>query len=216
MSIDPKLVEFTADVFIYIHVYKMFRTNAWSGPWLNQVRLQAVFSSPRVLLLGELAQAPHYTRNDAVPGGYLHRTWPPGVRSGRHTHAFVYNGIIACAAWVVRGTAGRDSLRYRYHGNCRTRQLTLDCECNWVNLTHDVYENTWKCGELKLYFSPSAGGSTKKSCFTRCQVLVAVFIFGLLKNKAKLRCSRGNLSSTTSDHLTKPQIFPVSAKYRFN
>ena len=25
-------------------------------------------------------------------------------------------------------------------------------------LTHDAYENTWKCGELKLYFSPSAGG----------------------------------------------------------
>ena len=24
--------------------------------------------------------------------------------------------------------------------------------------THDAYENTWKCGELKLYFSPSAGG----------------------------------------------------------
>ena len=21
-----------------------------------------------------------------------------------------------------------------------------------------AYENTWKCGELKLYFSPSAGG----------------------------------------------------------
>ena len=20
--------------------------------------------------------------------------------------------------------------------------------------THDAYENTWKCGELKLYFSP--------------------------------------------------------------
>ena len=27
---------------------------------------------------------------------------------------------------------------------------------------HDVYENTFKCGELKLYFSPSAGGFTKK------------------------------------------------------
>ena len=23
---------------------------------------------------------------------------------------------------------------------------------------HDAYENTCKCGELKLYFSPSAGG----------------------------------------------------------
>ena len=27
-----------------------------------------------------------------------------------------------------------------------------------VKSTHDAYENTWKCGELKLYFSPSAGG----------------------------------------------------------
>ena len=27
-----------------------------------------------------------------------------------------------------------------------------------VKTTHDAYENTWKCGELKLYFSPSAGG----------------------------------------------------------
>ena len=26
----------------------------------------------------------------------------------------------------------------------------------WIRLksTHDVYENTWKCGELKLYVSP--------------------------------------------------------------
>ena len=24
--------------------------------------------------------------------------------------------------------------------------------------THDAHENTWKCGELKLYFAPSAGG----------------------------------------------------------
>ena len=33
---------------------------------------------------------------------------------------------------------------------------------NWVKSTHDAYENTWKCGELKLYFSPSAGGLKKK------------------------------------------------------
>ena len=26
------------------------------------------------------------------------------------------------------------------------------------NKVHDAYENTRKCGELKLYFSPSAGG----------------------------------------------------------
>ena len=30
---------------------------------------------------------------------------------------------------------------------------------DWHHLqTVDAYENTWKCGDLKLYFSPSAGG----------------------------------------------------------
>ena len=29
-------------------------------------------------------------------------------------------------------------------------------------LTHDAYENTWKCGERKLFFSPSAGRYKKK------------------------------------------------------
>ena len=28
-------------------------------------------------------------------------------------------------------------------------------------MVHDMYDNTWKCGELKLYFSPSAGGLKK-------------------------------------------------------
>ena len=32
----------------------------------------------------------------------------------------------------------------------------------YIATTHDAYENTWKCGELKLYFSPSAGGWKKK------------------------------------------------------
>ena len=39
------------------------------------------------------------------------------------------------------------------YGRCQ-----LDCECNWVKSIHDVYENTWECGELELYPSPSAGG----------------------------------------------------------
>ena len=41
----------------------------------------------------------------------------------------------------------------------RTRQptITLDYECYLVKSTHDVYENTWKCGELRLYIFPSAG-----------------------------------------------------------
>ena len=39
----------------------------------------------------------------------------------------------------------------------------LDCEGYWVTSTHDVYDNTCmkirgKCGELKLYLAPSAGG----------------------------------------------------------
>ena len=38
----------------------------------------------------------HTTWNDAVPGGYLHRTIPSGVTSGRHTHASVYNGSLRC------------------------------------------------------------------------------------------------------------------------
>ena len=58
------------------------------------------------------------------------------------------------ASQVVRRTADRDSSRYRYSGNRRTRQLALDCEGNWVESTHDVYENTWKGGELKLCVLP--------------------------------------------------------------
>ena len=41
-----------------------------------------------------------------------------------------------CAAGVVTGTADRDSSRYRYNGNRRTRQLALDCACNRVKSTH--------------------------------------------------------------------------------
>ena len=40
---------------------------------------------------------------------------------------------------------------------------SLDYEYAIVfELTHDVYENTWDCGELKLYFSPFVGGLRKK------------------------------------------------------
>ena len=59
-------------------------------------------------------------------------------------------------------TTDRDSLRYTYNATRRVRQLALGCESNWVKSIHDAYENTWKCGELKLYFSPSAGGYKKK------------------------------------------------------
>ena len=64
----------------------------------------------------------------------------------------------SCAAGVVTKTTDRDRLRYTYNGTRRVRQLALGCKSNWVKSTHDAYENTWKCGELKLYFSPSAGG----------------------------------------------------------
>ena len=30
-----------------------------------------------------------------------------------------------------------------------------------------MYENTWECGELELYFSPSVGGLQKKCESTR-------------------------------------------------
>ena len=87
----------------------------------------------------------------------------PGPQQGPgrvdiHTHASVCNGA-ACAAGVVTGTAGRDSSRYRYHGNRRTRQKT-SWIANAIELkrhTTCVYENTCKFGELEHYFSPSAG-----------------------------------------------------------
>ena len=39
-----------------------------------------------------------------------------------------------------------------------TPENQLDCEYRGVTLTHVMYEYTWKCGKLKLYFSPFAGG----------------------------------------------------------
>ena len=41
------------------------------------------------------------------------------------------------------------------------RQLALGFESKWVKSTHDAYENSCKCGELKIYFSPSAWGWRK-------------------------------------------------------
>ena len=70
---------------------------------------------------------------------------------------FCFHGL-GCFGDELVNTAGRDRSRCHWHGNGGTRQLALDCECDWVKLTHDVYEYTWKCGELTLYFSPSAGG----------------------------------------------------------
>ena len=103
-----------------------------------------------VLLVGELAQVPHPTRNDAVPGGYLHylhRTRSPGVRSGQRTHASVDHGGsgLRCRG-VVTGNAG---------------QLALECE--------HAFESNWAATCIKIRGSvvslslifphpPSAGG----------------------------------------------------------
>ena len=69
----------------------------------------------------------------------------------------------ACAVGAVTETAGRDSSRYRYSGNRRTRQLlTLDCECSWVTSTNDVYENTWKGGLSLRFIFPHQPSVLKK------------------------------------------------------
>ena len=52
-------------------------------------------------------------------------------------------------------------MRLKNGGNKWTNRRDKS-ESSWVKSTHDAYENTWKCGELKLYFSPSAGGWKKK------------------------------------------------------
>ena len=83
-------------------------------------------------------------------------TDPQGTgRVDIHTHPYT---TAACPAGVVTETTDRDSLRYTYNGTRRVCQLALGCERNWVKSTLDAYENTWKGGELKLYFSSSAGG----------------------------------------------------------
>ena len=77
------------------------------------------------------------------------------------------------------------STKYTYNGTRRVRQLALGCESSWVKSTHDAYENTWKCGELKLYFSPSAGGSKKTNKQTNKQTSISIY---MQRNKI-----RGNL-----------------------
>ena len=53
---------------------------------------------------------------------------PQGARLvGILTHPYT---TAACAAGVVTRTADRDSSRYRYSGNRRTRRQALDCEGN--------------------------------------------------------------------------------------
>ena len=45
---------------------------------------------------------------------------------------------------------------------CQYSHYSLSSINTYNTPTHDEYGNTWKSGELKLYFSPSAGGFKKK------------------------------------------------------
>ena len=59
----------------------------------------------------------------------------------------------------LRNTPGK---KHTTQGGTRTDYSYITADAIVVKSTHDAYENTWKCGELKLYFSSSAGGSKKK------------------------------------------------------
>ena len=65
----------------------ILRTNAPKGRVdRNWIEPCGKAPQPGSLLVGELAQVPHYPEAKASPGGYLHRTWSFGIRSGRQTH----------------------------------------------------------------------------------------------------------------------------------
>ena len=67
---------------------------------------------------------------------------------GDHSITLVYTRYITSASRL----AAEASLKNRVKHAFKVCQL----------LGQRSYENTWKCGELKLYFSPSAGGRKKK------------------------------------------------------
>ena len=80
------------------------------------------------LLVGELAQVPHYPETRASPGGCLHRTRYFGIRSGRHAHAPGSSSASCCC----NGSFG----------------LNLHT-CNMYYLI----PGTWKCGSLSFVFT---------------------------------------------------------------
>ena len=82
--------------------------------------------------MGELAQVPHYPETRTSPGGYLHRTWSFGIRSGQHSHAPGSSSASCCC----NGSVG----------------LNWNTTCIW-------YVEVW---EPKIDFYPSAGGFEKK------------------------------------------------------
>ena len=83
------------------------------------------------------------------------------------------------------------------------------CESNWVKSTHDAYENTRKCGELKLYFSPSAGDKKKKkkNYYTTTTITTVLLCYilppGTLYFFAMLRCLPSAIDDTL-DTLYEP------------
>ena len=56
-------------------------------------------------------------------------------------------GIIESARQLFYRNTRYSHINSKWYG-----MLALGCESNWVKSTHDAYENTWKCGELELYF----------------------------------------------------------------
>ena len=78
--------------------------------------------------MGELAQVPHYP--ERCRSGWLISTATEPHGSGRVDVLTHPKTTVACTAGVVTGTADRDSSRYRFSGNRRTRQLALSYEGN--------------------------------------------------------------------------------------
>ena len=59
------------------------RVNSVVRTWKQLAASVGALAPPVYLLVGELAQVPHYPETRASPGGYLHRAW--GV-SGAYLH----------------------------------------------------------------------------------------------------------------------------------
>ena len=55
-------------------VDRNWTTSGGKAPW------------PGFLIVGELAQVPHYPETMTSPGGYLDRAWSFGIKPGRHAH----------------------------------------------------------------------------------------------------------------------------------
>ena len=79
------------------------RTNAPTGRVdRNCTKSGGKASWPEFLLVGELAQVPHYPETRTAPGGYLHRAWSFGIRPGWHVHepGTAGRAAVSTGAWV--------------------------------------------------------------------------------------------------------------------